>query len=77
MCLVHLVLITDPEDEASLASGTFSRDDAIAAMTAMFDESLVKQLQDAQWKVRSWILHTVSHLFAKPVVKTFYPHRSS
>ncbi|KXZ46795.1 TOG1 protein [Gonium pectorale] len=40
------------EDEATLSGGTLSRDQAVAALTDLFGEATVTQLQDEQWKVR-------------------------
>ncbi|GLC42611.1 hypothetical protein PLESTB_001118900 [Pleodorina starrii] len=42
----------DGDDEASLAAGTLSRDQAVAALTDLVGEGTVKELQDDQWKVR-------------------------
>lgn len=45
--------LAETEDEATLASGSLSKDEAFARFTDMFGESTVKALQDDQWKV-SW-----------------------
>ncbi|GIL58886.1 hypothetical protein Vafri_13702 [Volvox africanus] len=42
----------DGDDDASLAAGTLSRDQAVAALTDLLGEATVKELQDDQWKVR-------------------------
>ncbi|EFJ44246.1 microtubule organizing protein mora [Volvox carteri f. nagariensis] len=42
----------DGDDEASLASGSLSRDQAVQALTDLVGEATVKELQDEQWKVR-------------------------
>lgn len=52
----------DGDDEASLGGGSLSRDQAVAALTDMFGEALVKALQDDQWKVRRAVACMVSGL---------------
>jgi hypothetical protein len=43
--------MTDIEDEATVASQTLSKDEALVKLTELFGEAAVKGLQDDQWKV--------------------------
>eukprot|EP00198_Chlamydomonas_reinhardtii_P006227 XP_001695563.1 microtubule associated protein [Chlamydomonas reinhardtii] len=58
----------DGDDEASLGGGSLSRDQAVAALTDMFGEALVKALQDDQWKTRLDAMETVAGRSADPSV---------
>ncbi len=50
----HTHIHTDVEDEATVASQTLSRDEALVCLMDLFGETAVKGLQDDQWKV--WLL---------------------
>lgn len=43
------------EDEGTLSMGTFSKEEAVAQLTALFGEATVAELQDDQWKVQSLV----------------------
>ncbi|KAL6753732.1 armadillo-type protein [Haematococcus lacustris] len=42
----------DDDDEASLAAGSMSRDEAVAKLGDLIGEAAIKQLKDEQWKAR-------------------------